>query len=588
MNRLYRRCDHEPSKRLIFVAGKRKAGTTFLFHSLDVASTPINKDRNWPETRAQISAFLEGPAPNGIVAKAEAIYDAPRLLQELAAAEATEDNTHIIVLDRDPYDRFLSFLAHARKLRWRPVTQELQAFQSEETVAEAGYALLQTSPFPLSRVQYEDLNQGAVAQVAGFDLRPVTKRSNARAELLPFFNQIAWLVERPAYTKLRETRVMTALKQFYYKYMARRTKHQNGFVRSVTLGSVAGTADGQRRITGIFTRNTSFRNTVLDYNGHRRWWGPLQIVAQMLQSAWLGLFGHVDVVYLALSRTPFGLIRDALLLSLLRCRGARVVAHVHGAEFETFYFDRSKLAWLKAHQLASIDSFIFLHAALLPAQPEIVQRAQVLINPLPAFAQAALVQSDTKPHSLHRPPVLGFISSFIPDKGVEDFLDAANGLADQAQFKVAGGVHGAFQSYGKQIQARIAASPSVAYMGFLDDPSTFYAGVDFVVFPTRYASEALPGVVLEALAFGCIPIVRRTNQLSNIFQTAPIRWFGETDLDQTIAQALAAPDAQLLQEKQQAQAWIDANIPSEAAWIDQLERLLLNWPGQTRPPKAKP
>ncbi|MGR3312104.1 glycosyltransferase family 4 protein [Roseovarius indicus] len=564
----------QPRKFLV-IAGNRKAGTTFLFSALAVDWTPGLKDRSWPELRQQIAAFLDSGAPTGAVAKADAIYDAPQLVSVLLESGIDPAWVEIVVLNRDPHERFLSYVAHARKIAHQSLAQARAGFAAEERAAAAGLAALDASPFQVTRLSYESLAAGAETEVAGLRVEPHDSRRNARGEVLPMFGLLRLLVENRVYARVRNTPFLTRLKAFYYKRIARRNRVRNAAIRVAVLGSVAGPVDGQRRITGMFVRDTTFAVSLLDYDGHRRWWGAAKIGAQWLRSLWLAAFGRVDVVYLAISRTRFGLFRDALLLAPLRRAGARVVAHVHGAEFDDFYFGSARYVATKRRQLARVDEFLFLHEALLSSAEELCGRSAVLLNPMPDFAAAA---RNNQVELTASPPTFGFISAFVPGKGMEDFLALADVLGPRAQMRVAGGAHPKFPNHGSNMEAELTARPDITHMGYIREVASFYQQVDFLVFPTSYTSEALPGVVLEALAFGCVPLLRRTNVLPQIFTDVPIRWFDDRDgLMRVADEVLARAPDEILADKRACKQWVHDRFPTQCAWLEQLERHLVPW-----------
>lgn len=561
--------------RLFIVAGKRKAGTTFLFHALRTDWHPSVKDRSWHETRAQVADFLASGAQTGVIAKADAIYDAQRLDAELREAGMDPECVEIILLDRDPWDRFLSFIGHETKQIKRPISELRRAFKSEEAAAVKGRKALVRSGWNVTYLRYEYLRDNTPDELCGLSLGAVAEHRNAREEVLPFFNIIRHLVESSLYKNIRDTRTVVGLKSFYYKHIASRRVAKNSFIHAVVLGSVAGPMDGQRRITGMFTQRSSFKISLIDFVNHRQWWAPINMALQFLRGVYLVLFGRVDVVYLAISRSNFGLIRDFLLLSPFMLSKVRIVAHVHGAEFDEFYFKTHKMQGLKSRQLNRLDQILFIHEQLQSQAPEVVGKCDVLRNPIPDFSRGP---QNTNPRKAGEQLHFGFISAFVPGKGIEDFMALADSRADQATFQIAGGTHPKFSSYGINITEQLLARADIEWMGYLTDPSAFYKQVDFVIFPTSYVSEALPGVVLEALSFGCIPIVKRSNLLPKIFADAPVIWFDDlAGLISAADSVVAQPLERTAELKDAGQRWVNQAFPSESEWVECLERHLLGW-----------
>ncbi|MGV2981987.1 glycosyltransferase family 4 protein [Camelimonas sp. ID_303_24] len=106
-----------------------------------------------------------------------------------------------------------------------------------------------------------------------------------------------------------------------------------------------------------------------------------------------------------------------------------------------------------------------------------------------------------------RPLVIGMISNLSPAKGLDLFLALAGALAAQHGVRclLAGPV--ASQKDRMAIDQSVAAG-EVTWLGPVDGAakSAFYQQIDLLVFPSRYANEAEPLVVLEAMAQG-VPVL---------------------------------------------------------------------------------
>jgi len=554
---------------LYLIVGKRKAGTSFLFHSCQGCWKPSGKDAAWPRFEADIARFLASDAPIGMVAKADALLDAPRLL---ATIDGLAVRVICIRLERNVRDRRFSFIAHERSATWRRLPAVLAAFEAEEAAYAAGAAMLDQAGVAIWSMDYDALLSGADTRLAALGYVPTQKTYNAKQQRLPFLGAIAKLVETKPYQRLRTSAPMLALKRFYYSRLAR-ARPGNHALKLVVMGSVAGPVDGQRRLTGIFCHGNSFATTLLEFHGHRDVSGPLRIAGQSLRAMFLAAFGRIDFVYVAMSRTNFGLVRELALLFPFFLRGIPVVAHIHGAEFEDYYFRDPGLGRLKRYYLRSLARLIFIHEVYRCRQPDVAGKAVVARNP----RLSLLYKADAPVTRRQDITTFGFISSFIPGKGAETFLDVAQQFGDKARFILAGGPNRKFLPYGDTVLQKIQATPAVSYLGLLADPGIFYRDCDVLIFPTTYTSEAAPGVVIEALCLGCGPVVQRSERLCAVFEGSPILWFDDQAQLAAIVAELAASDAASRSRLAAASiAWIEKAFPDERAWVEGLEDILVD------------
>jgi glycosyltransferase involved in cell wall biosynthesis len=106
---------------------------------------------------------------------------------------------------------------------------------------------------------------------------------------------------------------------------------------------------------------------------------------------------------------------------------------------------------------------------------------------------------------------IGFISHLSRSKGVLEFLDIAERVCRKCP-DVRAVVAGTMEEPTLQsiIDERLRGSSSIVYLGpvYGELRSRFYAEIDVFVFPTRYANEAEPMVINEALAHGVAVVAR--------------------------------------------------------------------------------
>jgi glycosyltransferase involved in cell wall biosynthesis len=102
-----------------------------------------------------------------------------------------------------------------------------------------------------------------------------------------------------------------------------------------------------------------------------------------------------------------------------------------------------------------------------------------------------------------------FIGNISLEKGVFEYLDLLE-KCSTAGMEITGKLAGPFQDHEteRKVRQRLAGLPSVEYVGpkYGREKEALYALVDVLVFPSRYANEAEPVTIHEALARG-VPVI---------------------------------------------------------------------------------
>lgn len=356
----------------------------------------------------------------------------------------------------------------------------------------------------------------------------------------------------------------------------------------VLLGQIAGPLCGQSRLNQAVMDGTSYAVKHIEFHGHRRTFGLVQLIWQVLKCVWWISLRNVGAVYIASSRTPFGMLRDLALLLPFIVAGIPIVSHIHGAEFEPFYLKDRRFAGIKAFYLRRVTTFIFVSDVFMPQAAHIAYKSISLNNPVPQFVTQALGQDNRADPREDRRLCFGFISTFARQKGIELFLDAAAHFSSQADFIVAGGPAQGEEAFGQAMIDRMTGLQGVEYLGYLPSPKAFYDRCDVMIFPTQYASEAASLIIIEALATRTLPIVRRHNRLCEVYAGAPIMWF------QTPAELHQAIQAQLAEDKtirsrlyDEGAAWAARCAPSQAQWAAQVDAIIMKAMSQNLVPETE-
>jgi len=209
-------------------------------------------------------------------------------------------------------------------------------------------------------------------------------------------------------------------------------------------------------------------------------------------------------LYLAIAGGA-GVLYDVGFVLAARWRGYRIVIH-HNA---FSYLNRR--SWWTA-QLVAIAGSDALHLCLCPTMARRLGEQYPRAERRTVLSNAALVP----PASIARRPAaptgirLGFLSNLIPEKGLDTAIAVAATLRTRgaaATLVIAGPVLD--RSAGRILEeAKKRLGPALDYRGAVHGTAkeTFFGDIDVLLFPTRYANEAQPLVLIEALAHG-VPVI---------------------------------------------------------------------------------
>ena len=124
-----------------------------------------------------------------------------------------------------------------------------------------------------------------------------------------------------------------------------------------------------------------------------------------------------------------------------------------------------------------------------------------------------------RPRARTQLKTIGLISHLTRSKGVLEFLDVAERLC-KARPDVRALLAGAITepTLAPMIEERLRGAPWLTYLGPIpgETKSRFYEDIDVFVFPTRYANEADPAVINEALAHGVAVVARARGCISSV------------------------------------------------------------------------
>jgi len=209
------------------------------------------------------------------------------------------------------------------------------------------------------------------------------------------------------------------------------------------------------------------------------------------------------ILYLAVSGGA-GVVYDLLLVSVARARAYRIFIHHHAFA----YLDRhSRLT----AALMSLAGSAATHICLCPTMASRLRERYPQAIRTTVLSNAAFIA----PAAAERPPRqgpirLGFLSNLTPEKGLDTAIETFRLLRAVGSDVVLtiGGPAPTPEARGLIDRAGIEFGPALDYRGpvYGAAKGRFFGDLDVFLFPTRYANEAEPLVMLEALAAG-VPVI---------------------------------------------------------------------------------
>lgn len=188
-------------------------------------------------------------------------------------------------------------------------------------------------------------------------------------------------------------------------------------------------------------------------------------------------------------------------LAAARARGLRIFLHHHSFA----YLDTRRRATAALVAAAGPRA---VHVCLSPRMGEKLREAYGAVR-VRSLSNAAFVAfAPEAPAVRRRLACIGLLGNLCAAKGVFDFLDTVEQLVVRG-VPLRARLAGPFDSDATraQVLGRAARLP-VEYVGprYGEDKARFYAGIDTLLFPTRYVNEAEPLTILEALMHG-VPVI---------------------------------------------------------------------------------
>lgn len=251
----------------------------------------------------------------------------------------------------------------------------------------------------------------------------------------------------------------------------------------------------------------------------------------MLATLWYFARYRFDTVYFTPSRSRAGFVKDIPLILLGRWSGKRMIAHLHGANFRSFYESDRLLQPLIRYGYRRLDTGIVL---LEEMRGEFHHFPELKVKVVPNCYDPVL-DDEEKSRGYHsademvtkNPEQILYLSALMHSKGILEFLDAAAMVLEKRSSAtvVVAGAPGADGSMGvKEITREFAKRlvllqqrfpGRISYPGLVtgQTKTDLLKSSSLFVFPSWHPSEALPVSILEAMRTGSAIVASRHNFL---------------------------------------------------------------------------
>jgi glycosyltransferase involved in cell wall biosynthesis len=235
----------------------------------------------------------------------------------------------------------------------------------------------------------------------------------------------------------------------------------------------------------------------------------------------------IDIVYFTCSRSKEGSLLDIILIYLSKLFNAKLINHLHGADFKDFYeFLNGIFRKVIRNSYMKVDVSIVLLDEMKQQFSSYFPKMRLEV--VPNFYENILDQIQIK--KISKEIRILYLSNIMKSKGILDLLDAFQLLTQRynnLSLTIAGDFIGDYLMnksdikkvfFNKLEQLNHIAEGKIRYVGIVHgkEKIQLFENSDIFVFPTYHKAEAFPLTLIEALRAGNVIITTRHNFLPEI------------------------------------------------------------------------
>ncbi|MDP5030889.1 glycosyltransferase [Paraglaciecola sp.] len=224
-----------------------------------------------------------------------------------------------------------------------------------------------------------------------------------------------------------------------------------------------------------------------------------------------------SVVYLSISRTKVGFLRDYMIITMARFHNCKIVVHLHGSDFSRFVEEsRTIFKYLIFSVYNKVDRAIVL-SDQMKSQFSAFPMIDLIVVPNTVLVPDYILPRDLKGNSLK----IGYLSNLIPSKGLAELIAAVKHCVSEGmelECYIAGG-SGFDLEFDYKIFSDIKLCEYIHYLGTIKDLEKwhFLVNIDVLILPSYYPTEAQPLCLLEAASVGKHIVFTNINSLDSSF-----------------------------------------------------------------------
>jgi len=311
-------------------------------------------------------------------------------------------------------------------------------------------------------------------------------------------------------------------------------------------------------LDGLRTQNIPFRYITVSVDTDSNFQKVQEYLTACIKLIYFYLttIGKSKMIYIAVAQSKLGFYRDFMFIWISKLFGKKVVAHLHGGNFKTFYQEQSpflqKVIKKTYDQCDCIIVLSRVYIDLFDFVDNYKEKVKAVPNGIPEFDDNQPVQ---KSYDQNKPIIL-YLSNLIESKGYLDVLHSS--LILKEKYNISPQVYfcGNFLSssddltfdniekakdYFHNFVKENNLEENVIYKGLVkgDAKDQLLKDANFLILPTNYNAEGQPISLIEGLKNGCVLITTKYRDIQYMNMDKETGFFVNYNSPDAIAESIS-------------------------------------------------